>query len=353
MFLPLSNIHIGRPHWHLRPLFWGLLCIAGLISLCLLFVLQTKIVAFEINTTVLATDTTSSSSRAFPIGVNPKTKTVTENPDINTYVATYVASNYTPSNTVDSWQARLLSKLALLDWFQNLASPISRVLVIESGQRSEEVVSHFAKILGWTSSEQADFLYRIKNEVPIIPDGKLYPGTYIVDKDATPETVAIAVADKFNAEVRSRYSDAIAAIIPLQDTLTIASLIEREAYDFEDMRYISGIIWNRLFIDMRLQIDATMQYAKSTNKNTATLANWWPVPTPADKKINSPYNTYKNTGLPPGPIANPSIDAIIAALNPRETNCLFYFHDADGGFHCSATYEEHVAALKTIYGSGK
>ena len=354
MFSRLSYVHIGRPHWHLRPLFWSLLCLISLGLLCLLFIVETKIVAFETTTRKITDDTeTASTTRAFPIGVNPKTKTVTENPQINMYVEEFVASNYTPTNIVESWHTRFLAKLAQLDWFQNLASPISRVLVIQSGERSEEVIAHFTKILGWNKEEQTEFLSRIASEVPELPDGKLYPGTYIVEKDATPEAVAIVVADRFNAEVRSRYSDDVEELLPLRDTLIIASLIEREAYDFEDMRYISGIIWNRLFIDMRLQIDATMQYAKATNQMSPTLKNWWQVPVPADKAIISPYNTYKNTGLPPGPIANPSIDAIIAALNPRETDCLFYFHDDEGNFHCSNTYEEHVANLKTIFGRGK
>ena len=112
------------------------------------------------------------------------------------------------------------------------------------------------------------------------------------------------------------------------------------------MRYISGVIWNRLFIDMPLQIDATLQYARGTPGNNRT---WWPVPVPRDKYIDSPYNTYQNIGLPPEPISNPSVDAIIAALNPRATDCLFYFHDTHGNFHCTATYEEHVELLREYY----
>jgi UPF0755 protein len=136
----------------------------------------------------------------------------------------------------------------------------------------------------------------------------------------------------------------------MKDTLIVASLLEREAYDFDDMRYISGIICNRLFINMRLQIDATMQYAKANKLKNPGANDWWPTPVPADKFIDSPYNTYKYAGLPPTPIANPSIDAIIAALNPRKTDCLFYFHDPHGKFYCTKTYEEHVALLKQVYG---
>lgn len=336
-----------------RLIIWSGVIICVLITVVLVLVLRTKIIAFNnpVSTKISAV-IPQGLALEFPLGVDPRTKTVTENPTIDTYIGTYVATNYTPSAATGNWVSRLTARLALMDWYQNLASPISRVLVIESGQRQEEVIANFSKILGWDSEKSNLFIERIKKEVPVLSDGKLYPGTYVVEKDVDPESVAIIIADRFNSEVRSRYSDEIESVVPLTDALIIASLLEREAYDFEDMRYISGIIWNRLFIDMRLQLDATMQYAKSTNSKTPPK-KWWSVPVPADKFIDSKFNTYKHNGLPPGPIANPSVDAIIAALNPRQTDCLFYFHDQEGGFHCSATYAEHVANLKKIFGRGK
>jgi len=350
---PTTKKHRRTRRFFNRFVVWGVVIISVLLTVVFVVILRTKIIAFDNQTSAgVGMVGTSSTARSFPLGVNPQTKTVTENPAIDTYIGTYVASNLTPSAATGNWISRLTARLALNEWYQNLASPISRVLVIESGQRQEEVVEDFSKILGWDKAKSAIFLERLKKEVPILPDGKLYPGTYVVEKDADPETVAINIADRFNAEVRSRYSDEIEGIVPLRDALIIASLLEREAYDFEDMRYISGIIWNRLFIDMRLQLDATMQYAKSTNSKTPPT-QWWPVPVPADKFIESKYNTYKYAGLPPGPIANPSVDAIIAALNPRQTDCLFYFHDDNGSFYCSITYAEHVAALKKIFGQGK
>ncbi len=170
-----------------------------------------------------------------------------------------------------------------------------------------------------------------------------------MNKGATPAEVAPLILDQFHTEVLSRYTTEVASVVPLHDALTIASLLEREAYDFEDMRHISGVIWNRLFIDMRLQLDATLQYAKGSKPSEP----WWPKVRPVDKYIASAYNTYKYEGLPPTPIANPSLEAILAALNPSETECMFYFHDKNSGFHCAKTYEEHVALLKQYYGRGK
>lgn len=293
-------------------------------------------------------ETISKSTDAFPIGVNPKNKTVSENPLVTDFLTNSVASNHTGPSLTESWFTKVAAELLQLEWYQNVASPISRILIIQSGERYEEVVANFAKILHWDQAARDTFRIRLMNEVPELPDGKLYPGTYVVSKDADPESVAIAISEKFNAEVRTRYTDEIEAVVPLKDTLIIASLLEREAYDFEDMRFISGIIWNRLFINMRLQIDATMQYAK--HASTSDTTTWWSAPVPADKFIDSPYNTYKYAGLPPAPIANPSIDAIIAALNPRQTDCLFYFHDTEGAFYCTKTYEEHVEKLNVIYG---
>jgi cell division protein YceG involved in septum cleavage len=333
---------------------WGSVLLVTVFCFAFLALINTKTHAISVSE-IGTISTTTAHDHIFPIGVNPSTKTITENPDIDVYIHNYIASNHTPTTLVNRWHTKLLARLMLLNWYQNLASPISRVIVIESGKRKEEVVQLASKILDWDTTEQAAFLEHIAAEVPVLPDGKLYPGTYVVEKDADAETLARVIADRFNAEVRSRYSSDIEDVVPLRDALIIASLIEREAYDFEDMRYISGIIWNRLFIDMRLQLDATMQYAKTTNMNmkSPSVTNWWPVPTPRDKAINSPYNTYKHAGLPPGPIANPSIDAIIAALNPRETDCLFYFHTDDGTFTCTETYAEHVAALTAAFGQGK
>ena len=329
----------------------GLVIIGGtLMILTIPKLLLAPYLQGEFTTTGTTTPVSTSTPAAFPIGVNPKTKTVTENPLITHYIGTIVASNHTSPSLAQNWFTKLAAKFAENEWFQNLASPISRLLVIQSGERQEEITTHFARILGWTEAEKETFRTRLAAEVPELADGKLYPGNYVVEKGADPDTVATAVADKFDSEVRTHYTDDIEAIVPIKDTLILASLLEREAYDFDDMRYISGIIWNRLFINMRLQIDATMQYAKASKLKNPGINDWWPTPLPADKFIDSPYNTYKYAGLPPAPIANPSIDAIIAALNPRKTDCLFYFHDRKGKFYCTKTYEEHVTLLKQVYG---
>lgn len=291
-----------------------------------------------------------STTSTFPIGVDPDTKEIVEDPTLGTFINTHIAPTDGLLSTIHANVfTRIMSRLTQHEWYQNLASLSSRILVVESGERKEEITDHFGKVLKWDDLQKKEFLTFIENSYPHINEGKIFPGTYTSGKDAQPSEIATLILDEFNSEVLSRYTPDLEAKVPLTDALTIASLLEREAKDFDDMRYISGVIWNRLFIDMRLQLDATLQYAKGTK----SIKSWWPKVLPDDKYLTSEYNTYKFDGLPPSPIANPSFEAIVAALNPVKTDCLFYFHDKKGGFHCTETYEEHKALLKQYYGKGK
>lgn len=287
----------------------------------------------------------SQEQKEFPIGVNPEKKEIVENSEVENFYQTYVYVESEQLNKRSNWFARTARKIALMPWYQSLAALPSRTLVIYAGERKEEVAENFAQILKWNSDEQALFQKIIEEDSPSIREGKFYPGYYVVSKNASPTEVAELVYKKFYNEIASYYSASLDRVVPFQQALTLASLLEREAYDFTDMRYISGVIWNRLFVDMRLQIDATLQYARANTYG----GKWWPQPRPRDKDIDSPYNTYIHAGLPPHPISNPSSEAILAALNPFKTDCMYYFHDKDAGFHCSKTYEEHQALIEEYY----
>lgn len=329
----------------------ALLGIFAVFCLCAVFLLKTKEAAFDFAFMQQATPKTEGVPKpeAFPVGVNPLRKEVVENTEVEIFLKEHYS--YVPAKKEEKkrWFSKAIAFFAQFNWYQNLASPISRILVVDSGERKEEVARNFAQILGWSEPEKEQFAALIVDSAPKLQDGKFFPGHYVLSKDATPEEAAHALMDAFNTEVLARYPEEIDSIVPIEDTLIIASLLEREAYDFEDMRHISGIIWNRLFSDMNLQLDATLQYARAN----AGASSWWPPARPADKYLDSPFNTYKHKGLPPSPIANPSPEAIVAALNPKKTECLFYFHDSNGEFHCTVTYEEHVALLKEHYGNGR
>jgi len=331
------------------------ICTASLLLLCTGMVsmwyvlLSSKDKLYEEAIIIGDSDLADPTAAPFPIGVNPRTKTITENTTVDDYVSTHLSIETAEPTRRTSFIREIQERLVTAPWYQNVASPLSRILIIRPGYRKEQVVKQFGDILGWNDTERERFSELITSANPELPDGTFFPDTYMVTKDATPEDVATLVHNQFLIEILNRYGQADDTV-PIADAIIIASLLEREAYDFNDMRYISGIIWNRLFIDMRLQLDATLQYAKGSQPTSPV---WWPQVVPQHKYIDSPYNTYQNEGLPPAPIANVSAAAVIAALNPRETDCMFYFHDARAGFHCSETYEEHKALIKKYYGQSE
>lgn len=297
----------------------------------------------------------SATLEQFPVTVDPKNKTIVENEQVNALfektpspLSAAVGTMQHVASDVFEWVAL---SIASAPWYQSLAAVDGRFVAIAPGMRKEQVANAFASALGWNAAQKQEFLTATKYSSLPLPEGSFFPGIYALDLTMTPLMAQALVNDRFGTEVLSRYGPETAEIVPLDHALTIASLIEREAGGADDMRIISGIIWNRLFITMPLQIDATLQYAKANS--VSTTGGWWPKVVPADRFRKSTYNTYLHTGLPPTPIASPSVASVLAALNPRNTSCLFYFHDSARQFHCSDTYAEHITLLKKYYGRGK
>lgn len=316
-----------------------------LAAASLTFLLETKRALLIPPATSLGT--TDSSATPFPISVDPDRQLINEDPAVEQFYRTTLAQQDTVPAT--GWQGALTAHLLHYDWFQQLASPVSRVVVIWPGERKEEAVDSIGDILRWDTSERTTFMELVEATDLPLTEGMYYPGRYITHRYATPADIHRVISEQFHQDVTSRYTNDVAAQVPLSDALIIASLIEREASNFTNMREVSGVIWNRLFIDMPLQLDASLQYIRGSDP---TEPAWWPRVRPADKFLASPYNTYEHAGLPPGPIANPSLAAIVAALNPIETDCLYYFHTDAGEYVCTPTYEEHVEELRIRYGRG-
>lgn len=290
----------------------------------------------------------------FPVTVDPKNKLIVENTEVNEFFDSEHPLLQAAVGNVGSILKNLFAWAAIsvadAPWYESLAAADGRLVSIEPGMRKEQVASAFARALGWDAKQKKEFLTTLPYASLPLVEGSFSPGIYMVTKGTSPVATQALINERFSTNILSRYGTTTAQIVPLNQALTIASLIEREAAGPSDMRFVSGIIWNRLFIDMPLQIDATLQYAKA---NTSATKSWWPTPRPSDRFIKSSYNTYLNKGLPPTPISNPSVASVLAALNPRDTPCLFYFHDSFGGFHCTDTYDEHIALLKKYYGRGK
>jgi UPF0755 protein len=205
------------------------------------------------------------------------------------------------------------------------------------GMRKEQIGEILGETFGWEDSEIKNWneVYtRMKYEYR---EGVYFPDTYLIPVKERGLDIANRMINNFNEKFKEYYNEAAEKNIQWTTALKIASLIQREAGGKEDMGIISGVIWNRLDKNMNLQIDATVQYAKGKVGDS-----WWSHVDPADLKIDSIYNDYLNKGLPPTPICNPGLDAIEAALNPSETDCLYYLHDSNRQIHCAKTYEEHL-----------
>ncbi len=117
--------------------------------------------------------------------------------------------------------------------------------------------------------------------------------------------------------------------------VTVASMIEKEALFDSERPRIAGVIYNRLQEGMPLQVDATVLYSLGRHKDQVLLK---------DLEVESPYNTYRNTGLPPGPIASPGLTSLSAALQPEDHNYFYYVATSDGHHVFSRTYAEHLKA---------
>lgn len=172
-------------------------------------------------------------------------------------------------------------------------------------------------------------------------EGYLYPDTYRVFASSTPDEIIVKMLTNFdNKLTKQMRADIKAQGKTINEIITMASLIEKEApisYQtgkLDDAKIVSGIFWNRIKSGQALQSCATLAYILGVNK---------PQYSEADTKVVSPYNTYQNPGLPPGPIANPGILAITAAIYPIKTN-YNYFLTPSGSKELifSRTYEEHL-----------
>lgn len=217
------------------------------------------------------------------------------------------------------------------------SEPQLKWITIPEGLRKEEIGERLAKEIHWNDEElekwnttytAMEFDYR---------EGVYFPDTYLIPVGENGLDTAKRMINRFNERFAGYPEKLSEQDVLWTSALKIASIVQREAAGKEDMPLIAGILWNRLLNDQPLEIDATIQYARGN-----TGSGWWaPIKATDIQNIDSPYNTYKNKGLPPTPISNPGMDAIDAVLNPEETDCYYYLHDKDRQIHCAVTFEEH------------
>lgn len=221
-----------------------------------------------------------------------------------------------------------------------------RITIVE-GWNMRDIGNYFEKI---GIIDEENFIERIKSnnfndlfsfleEKPegATLEGYLFPDTYFIPYDSDIDSIIKLMLYNFNDKLTDDLREEIRnQEKTIFEIITVASLIEKEVRSYEDKRLVSGIIWKRLEIGMPLQIDATISYI--TGRRTTRISI-------TETQIDSPYNTYKYKGLPVGPISNPGIESIKAAIFPEKSDYLFYLSKPDSGETVfSKNHDEHVAA---------
>ncbi|XKT75039.1 MAG: endolytic transglycosylase MltG [Patescibacteria group bacterium UBA2103] len=162
-------------------------------------------------------------------------------------------------------------------------------------------------------------------------EGYLFPETYYFEPNISAKRIVQTMYQEFTDQI-DLLEQEIRIDRPLSDVIIMASILEKEARQFETKQRVAGILWDRIEIGMALQVDAVFGYIYDTDTFHPSLE---------DLEIDSPYNTYKNRGLPPGAISNPGIESIRAAADPIKTPYLFYLTGRDGNMYYAETFDGH------------
>lgn len=194
---------------------------------------------------------------------------------------------------------------------------VDQKITIPEGYRREQI----AETAGFPTKE---FILAAKGL-----EGQLFPDTYFVKEGITAEELVKIMHDNYVKKVGEID----------QNTLILASLVERETKGDAEKPVVAGILKKRLDAGWNLELDATVQYFLGKS------GNWWPNTTLLDRKLASPYNTYLHRGLPPSPISNPGLASISAARNPEDSPYWFYLHDKSGTIRYAETSAEHNANI--------
>jgi UPF0755 protein len=217
-----------------------------------------------------------------------------------------------------------------------------KVTVLE-GWNNQEIAEYLESLELFTQDEFLDYIqdnqefdYEFLQARPknASLEGYLYPDTYLVYEDAEPMDLVAKMLKNFDNKLTDQMRQDIEDQgKDLFDILTLASIVEKEMFGFENRQIVADIFWQRIEDNYPLQSDATVNYI--TKKGTTR-------PSIKDTEIDNPYNTYRYKGLPPGPICNPSIEAIKAVIYPQDTDYYFFLTTPDNEIIFSKTHEEHI-----------
>ncbi|WP_404825403.1 endolytic transglycosylase MltG [Companilactobacillus zhongbaensis] len=233
-------------------------------------------------------------------------------------------------------------------------------VLVQEGITIDQIGDQIAKSTNFKKSDFLDlmknqtYMKKLENKYPELLtssmeskgvryhlEGYLYPATYGVYKGMTLKELVNQMVDKTNSVMQPYYSQIKEKNLTVQETLTLASLVEREGVTQKDRQKIAGVFFNRLDVDMPLQSDISVMYALNTHKKS--LSN-------KDTSVKSPYNLYKNEGFGPGPFNSPSLESIQATLNPadRDKGYYYFFANLKTG---KVTYSTNFSSHQNRYDS--
>ena len=257
-------------------------------------------------------------------------------------VAASISGN---GNQIKKGSYKIDSRMSMSELLSKLTSGKSEAtkLVIPEGYTVQEIARELDRTRIVTAEEfleaakKTDQLYPYMNgnrDVVFPTEGFLFPDTYFIPADATADEIIKMMLDGFDHQMTASLKEKIAARnMSVYQFISLASLVEKEAKYDEDRKPIAAVFIRRLKINMPLQSDASISYAMGTHKVAYSIA---------ETQYDSPYNTYKNAGLPPGPICNPGMACINAVADAPQTDQLFFVADKEGHNHFSKTYDEHL-----------
>lgn len=228
----------------------------------------------------------------------------------------------------------------------------SKAVTVIEGWRLEEIADaaaaqrlpreEFIAATADASRFEFDFLSDLPAGASV--EGYLYPATYSVGTDETAVDLITDMLQAFQDNVPLGVRDSAGQVgLTFHEVVTLASIIEREAQVADERPIMAQVFLSRLELGIPLEADPTVQYAVAEDPaSVAEFGYWKSGLTEEDLLVDSVYNTYVHTGLPPGPIANPRLESILAVLNPSDTNYLYFVAKPDGSHAFAETFEEHL-----------
>jgi UPF0755 protein len=350
---------VGRREHGRRGMFWLLFTFVIWGALLFIFISVTaSLIYYKYATQRLFDKSEMESGREFVLTINPgdRFSTIVESLRnehiINTYMGIddkylmrYLAWSNENSNLIKAGAYKLNTAMSLDEIYEKLikGSQDFRITIPE-GKTADEIAAIIRKKNDSFDGEEfvrltkdPSFISRIGLNVPSL-EGYLYPSTYFFGPGMKEQDLIRTMVKTFRETIEPKLSDVVKKDdLTFHQHIIMASLIEREARIDSDRPIIASVIFNRLKKEMPLQVDASVHFA---------LQNWSRPLTYADLKIDSPYNTYRNKGLPPGPICNPRAASILATYQPADTDYLYYVYKGDGSHAFAKTFEEHKANVR-------